>query len=438
MTAIGGWGIKQGAAGNGSPENGDPWVARIAAVVAILLILSSAIFFAPADLIVADERMGFVNPLKPSYIYFLTYGATAYLVMTRRFGLIPLGSVKILGSLVVLACLHLAWMPFVVDDDEIARTLVLRLNDIVMTFSFFLIFSSLTNFGLILGMVRLVTIATCILNVVVVVFSDQMPIPMAVFPGRAAGLFWDPNQCATFLAMSLPLICFRMATLPRVVLYLIILVGILFTFSREGLVLWALAVPLDLILRPGLVGLDTSKVLRSQMILTFSVAVLGISFSVLFPILFDALTPFLNADTMARLNGIDQGSANQRLQLVDIGLQMFVDAPFFGSGYGSTRLLSIGLSLHNMYLLMMVEFGLVGLAIYVYFLSSLFTIKARFGAIAGILFVVESLFTHSYFDNCYYGLLIVLYWRLAGGAEGRMPNAAGKEGGTVGGSTKGY
>jgi O-antigen ligase len=379
-------------------------------VLLVLLVLSSAVYFGQVGELEGDVRL-FANPLKPSLIYLLTYlfaGLVAMAMLARK---VTPACDGFIWLFVIFGALHVAWLPFAESDEVTTRTLVLRMNVVVMTICCQTILSAVSDMRGIIRAVRGVVWATCALNMLVILMPELFDVRMSVYAGRASGLYWDPNQCATFLALLLPLINFGLRRPLRWLQSLIVLVGIFFTFSREGALLWVVAVGLCELIQPG--EPRPKHLFRNTLLLGSFVLVLLIAFLLTWSDLIEALRPYLTTDTYARLSGSDEGSASERLLVLQAGLDVFSQDPLFGAGYASTRGWGYGVSVHNMLVLMLAEFGLVGGLWYLAFLGRILTIPLRFGFVLCGLISLGGLFTHSYFDLAYYMLLVVLYWRFA-------------------------
>ncbi|GGA27752.1 hypothetical protein GCM10011326_44830 [Salipiger profundus] len=309
--------------------------------------------------------------------------------------------------------LHVFWLPFVETASIVERTFVLRLNVVVMAICFQIILSFVVDYRAILKSVQLIVWGTALLNVFVVVMPQIFSVQMGSIQGRASGLYGNPNLCATFMAMLLPLMTFGKTLQVRFVHYIVVLIGIFFTFSRGGAVIWAVSVFLDLTFRPGAQGIRPKSIATNVLLsVLFSLLLLILVAVTWFDIL-DIVNPYLNADTIARLNGTDQGSGSERLFVLALGYEAFTQNPFFGGGFAATRNWGFEVSVHNMYILILAEFGVIGGLWYIDFLRRIFKFPGRFGIVLGTLMAIESVFTHSYFDLAHYMLLVMLYWRLS-------------------------
>lgn len=385
-------------------------------VALVLLVLSSATYFGQTESI-DSSAMTFHNPLKPSYIYITTYGATLILV-TAFTRWLPRPEAGLINLMVFFGVMHIAWLPFVGDQPTVTRTLELRLNVVVMTICFQIILSIVDDYRVILTSIRLVMIGTTLINAAVILAPDTFQVKMGVYEGRAAGLYWDPNQCATFICLMLPLATFGKSKQARLFYYSTSLPGVMFTFSRSGMITWVVAVLLDVILQPGDKKLNRISIQTNIAVAVLITGLFSAIMTIAWTDIVSYLMPSMNSDTLARVYGTDQGSSSERLLVFKLGLESFSSNPILGGGYAATRAWDYRVSVHNMFLLMLAEFGIIGGIWYFSFLRQVLRFPVRFGLMIGSILIVQSFFTHSYFDLPYYMLVVVIYWRvsfLAGG-----------------------
>lgn len=388
-------------------------VATFYVVVAILLSLSSAIHFGHATR--SSGVAFFENPLKPSYFYFFTFAVALGLAALQRGVRVDRVGLSLIAFFLAYGVMHILWIPFMGPLDDVAtRTLVLRINTVIMSICMIAIVSNVKNVSIIRFFCQLVIWSTCALNVIFVIVPELFPVRMSSVSGRAAGLYWDANQCATMLALSIPLICANVRLPLRLLNYVVVFVGVSFTFSRGGWVLWVLAVSLDLLLRPGFQIRSNSRIALNAAALFSMVLLAGALFSFMYQTIIESLKPYLTDDTLARMSGSDRGSGDERILLMKMGLEMFYSSPIFGGGFNVTRSWDYFVSVHNMFLLSLAEFGVVGFMLYGLYIYIISKIKGNFGLILAPLIVVLSFFTHSLFDFSYYSLLVILYWRVGG------------------------
>jgi hypothetical protein len=185
--------------------------------------------------------------------------------------------------------------------------------------------------------------------------------------GRAAGLYINPN--ITGCALMLGLI-FGIGILPqklRILYAVIVLVGIVLTFSRGAMICWFVVMG---------IFYATNSISRRHLVIWI---VSIISSSIIFG---SALSGLFDLDQLQRSgmvtanfdnirerlewfqNPKSEDSADSRVEVVAIAWRMFGDHPLFGNGLASTdNLNNWGISTHNMYLLHIADHGIFGLII---------------------------------------------------------------------------
>jgi O-antigen ligase len=222
--------------------------------------------------------------------------------------------------------------------------------------------------------------------------------------GRAAGFYLNPN-IAGFMIPCLGLIA--MPALPRWGRYLVwamVVVGTVVTFSRAAyLFLIVATIGLTWL---GYLGSRRRRFLFPALALALSAAfVLALSTGALYTVVAASpLGPHLNENAIQRLGGGEQSalendSTTQRAELVALALEHFSRSPLIGSGFNATNDWEIDQSTHNIYLLFMVEGGLIGLGVYLLLLGYL-TFRARdVGVLLALLVALQGLFNHNLLDD---------------------------------------
>ena len=179
-------------------------------------------------------------------------------------------------------------------------------------------------------------------------------------PGRGAGMFINANAAAALVLMGtigvLPHVPMRF----RAAILLAAVVGILPTFSRFGFIF----VLLLIIITASTKLLDHKQ--RFMLLLTIPLLAAGGAFY------HEYLLQSANANQniMARLAWFEtlgrevDFSARERAYVAQRAWSAFLESPLIGHGVGATLAKGQRVGTHNMYLLLMVEQGLIGLALY--------------------------------------------------------------------------
>lgn len=187
--------------------------------------------------------------------------------------------------------------------------------------------------------------------------------------GRSSG-FGNPNDYASYLVLFIPLILssllFQQTLFKRVgsvLLLLMTLIGLIITGSRGGIL------SLIFSLLVGLWALKHEKMIRFRTIMFVG------PFFILLCVGSYALAPSQVKETLEKkldskqMQGIDRFTSGRTLILRN-GLSLFIESPIYGHGQDTFAQLQeqrFGISAvaHNRYLSYMVEYGIIGLAIYI-------------------------------------------------------------------------
>ncbi|MEE9339871.1 MAG: O-antigen ligase family protein [Methylococcaceae bacterium] len=181
--------------------------------------------------------------------------------------------------------------------------------------------------------------------------------------GRSSGLYGNSNGAAEVLILGM-ILSYGIVPQKFKALFLItVLLGIIPTFSRSGIVSWFLVVFI----------LTATKVINKKIATTIALVVL-FSVVIALPILISFIGFSLEEEAeniLSRLdffssksNTISDGSAQDRFLVARAAFDYFSDSPFFGAGHSFTYHWEYTISTHNIYLSLMAEYGLLGIFIY--------------------------------------------------------------------------
>jgi len=218
-------------------------------------------------------------------------------------------------------------------------------------------------FGLIVFLV--VTVSSMLLNALGLIHGGAVALGRQ---GRYAG-FSEVNQYASYLVLFIPLLLsplfFREGFLIKIfssVMLIIAFAGLIATGSRGGLLSFSfcMLVYLGLLYHQKIFGL------RSVILLTFVIFILGgVSYVIAPSEVKQTLSTKLNP---ASSEDLDQYSSGRTL-VWRAGLLLFLDSPIYGHGQNTFMPLvrkryGISGNSHNDYLLYMVEYGIIGLVVF--------------------------------------------------------------------------
>jgi O-Antigen ligase len=333
-----------------------------------LAVSAVLIFFTSLD-VYLWETVKLVPPV--SYIY-LFIAATLLLILIAKFSKVRYGVpielvVWCIGYAAISSFSFLILLSFPSYAEETGiQQLRTRILSEVFLVVMFLVFSKYPKVQ------TLARLAIC-LAVVLAVFNNLLefidPLAFAGLnnTGRAAGFYINPNitGCALMLGMI-----FGIGVLPqklRIFYALIVLVGVVMTFSRGAMFGWLFVMGI----------FYKSELISRKQTLIWVVSILGISF-----LFGSVLSTIFDLDELQRSglvtanfdnirerlewfqNPKSEDSADSRLEVVAIAWKMFGNHPLLGNGLASTdNLNNWGISTHNMYLLHIADHGILGIVI---------------------------------------------------------------------------
>jgi O-antigen ligase len=210
-------------------------------------------------------------------------------------------------------------------------------------------------------------VIACGLNWFDVLFPSRL-VPLGfqgANPGRGAGLFINANGAAAFVLMA------TIAVLPyapmraRAAVLLVCVTAVAPTFSRFGWIFAALLIVMAIILKL----LDRRQVL--VILLTVPLLLAGAG------VYYEFMLQSGNENLIGRLAWFQtfgeqyDFSMRERAFVAQRAWERFLDSPLYGHGIGVTLAKGARVGTHNMYVLLMAEQGLIGLALYLSLLGIL-------------------------------------------------------------------
>lgn len=377
------------------------------------ILFQAAIYFTVAERFIQEQ---WATSLLPKYWYLSTLGSALAIIVARPWIVRDLPHHFIVWLWVYLC--HTIVLFLMSSQSAVV------MEDLIHRFSFIALLAAFVVMVQVEGTVRTVRLALFLTMVFAVVMNvmDFIEPTWTVTPGRAAGTYREPNLAGEVLALGMVL---SIKVVPRNLrlLYCFFLgFGILVTFSRGGWLLWALGV-IGLVLT-GSIGYQR-KVLPTVAIGFVSIIIMYSLVSGKFGDFFTAtgLDTYLTGDTTRRL-GIEQKefvAIDDREASYVAAWLMFQEHPWFGHGLGygwewSSHLpRDLGYSSfdrpHNMYLLALLEGGVIAVAIFVGLLVILWYTSDPNGRVFVVLYAVGSMGIHTNLE--FPGLLLMIALALA-------------------------
>ncbi len=375
-------------------------VPEFAAIAALLLLYSYAAYYLFGQ---------GVALLQPNFVYLLIYVLSVLVLVTDRRGSEGVAQhsllIATLASLLVLMALQF----IVVDVGQEGLALFVGRVHFLLTFmAMSAILSACTRLDLIVRVVATVVVVSCVINLGEFFLAGSVIAWLSNVPGRAAGFYENSNDSAMFIAMAIPLVALNTNTRARWAFYGLTLAGVYVTFSRGGLIAWALFVAVSELAQ----GHRRGWGVRAMVFGLGGFVAIGIIslFSTdIARLMTETLWPYLDANTSARIEFLSNDSTQERMMVLERGFEAFAAAPLFGNGVGYTYAWDFPVSVHNMMVLMLAEMGLVGGVWYVLFLWSLWSYGRPYGALAFLVILVTGLFTHNHLERPAVAMAIALY-----------------------------
>lgn len=174
--------------------------------------------------------------------------------------------------------------------------------------------------------------------------------------GRADGFFLNPNQSSVMLLLLTSLILPNYKKIgfkvPQSILLLIVLLGIVSTFSKAGFVGYLIMLAY-LFLRP-----KSLSIINKSIIILFIFIILQNFQSI---INFLEFTELVGQNSILRIQFYEQtDSLTSRLDVFSVAYESFKNSPIFGHGIGYNYIWSLGYGSHIIYFFYLIDLGIIG------------------------------------------------------------------------------
>ncbi|MFM9863553.1 MAG: O-antigen ligase family protein [Micropepsaceae bacterium] len=277
----------------------------------------------------------------------------------------------------------------------------------------FFLLGACIRLDFVIAAVGVIALLGCAINVVEFFFAGTSFDWLSTVPGRAAGFYGNSNDAAMFIALAVPIVAMNVSPRSRWIFYALTFVGVYVTFSRGGLVVWASLVAMsELMLGYGRRGWGTRVTLALISCLGL-VGLLSFVSADASRTLTETLWPYLDANTIARVEFASNDSTAERMLLIERGLEAFSEAPLLGQGVGYTHSWDASASVHNMMILLLAEQGLLGGVWFLALLAVLWSYGRPYGVAIAIAVFVSGLFSHNHLERPALALVVALYLAVA-------------------------
>lgn len=282
------------------------------------------------------------------------------------------------------------------SQDAVAVQALITLGESVLTLAgLVFLMSDRVRLRITVKTMALVAVSGSIIN-----WWDFFEPTFTKLPGRAAGLYIAPNIAGNVIAMAMAAGVGAVPRRLRIVYLLLCGTGIFVTFSREAWIIWGLAV--FWLGWQGGVGSRRRRFAAVGVACIVGFGFTGLLFSgQLAPVVaHSSLKQYLDPHTAARLgigaSVLSGESATQHEDLIYDSLQEAASAPWLGHGLGFTSEWRYSLGPHDMYLLFLVEGGVIGAILYIGLMCLLWRAGVGASKVVALQVIVSGLFSHTH------------------------------------------
>ena len=291
---------------------------------------------------------------------------------------------------VFVLCVGLSYLASAGAPEQL-RALKTAMISVAMLVAFMAVFTGQREVRAARIAMTLVVIVSILLNVVD--FSGIYTFSLA--SGRAAGMYVNPNLSALYLVLGLVLTVSLVPKRLRLKYAYLVGLGVLLTFSRSGVLTWLIA--LYWLSKNGMFSLS-----RRVLLLTLA-GLLSLALVVQFRVSILEATGadhFLSENARQRLyfDYKTDGSVQGRIAVAERSWELIRAKPLMGHGIGAHSVWRTNVQPHNMFLLLGVELGVLGVLLYIGWLLVLWRKNSHISQVFVATIFVASLFSHNILD----------------------------------------
>lgn len=247
-------------------------------------------------------------------------------------------------------------------------------------------------------------------------------------PGRGASFYLNSNETATLLISFALIATTRLRLVAVYLLWVVVTVGVLLTFSRSGWGLLILAL-FGLTMIGKLGGGKGRFVLLIVVAVIFAVVLTAyLSGDLYVWVSRSSLAEYLDPNTLERLGSrgaaIDDYSSLEREDVFRFGVQKFLESPFIGWGVGYGYVWAESVNTHNMPLALAVDFGILGPLFYFGWFAVMIYRTKGVARLLAVILLITGLSTHNQLE--FLADALVLAFVVSASADPRqLTNSAG-------------
>lgn len=285
-----------------------------------------------------------------------------------------------------------------------------RIRDVVLLSALLAIFLMLrSHLDFLRKLIVLAVVLGVLVNLVSLLHNNFLRPPGVTWAYRPGGFYINPNESGVALLLGLALSLDVLPKRSREIFAVFVLAGVAATFSREALLLWVIVVVLSISFR--------QMRWKALVILFVVLAACAAIFAIVVMkghVLNEYVLSYYRYTTQ-RFEVFIRGphvdpSDVYRIELLRAGWALFVAHPWIGNGIGSTYHWHLSTSTHNMYLLYMDDYGIIGVFLYPLLIWCM--VRGAVGDVRrvawtmAIMFLIWGFFDHNIVQN-YYSLFAI-------------------------------
>jgi len=251
---------------------------------------------------------------------------------------------------------------------------------------------------------------TTIFNSILLIYDFMRPGLFIAFDseiynaGRATAMFLNSNIAGTVLLLGMIFSIDITKKQWREVYLLVILFGVLTTFSRSAILLYAIILVIYFVKK---------KINRKKVLIYIGIAISFLTTAIASVIGYLKNNDISTSNIEGRIAFIlslgqegQNHSSDERLWIVQKAFEIYTQNPFFGNGFAATRVWEYPVSPHNFYATSLAEYGLLAILI-LPLLLYMVKINAQ-GMILQTAYIfiffiaIKSIFTHNILESIFY------------------------------------
>jgi len=355
-----------------------------------------------------------LTAIKPAYWYMLSISAGfIYLFLSGKLKIKFDSSLYMIAWAAILFLFSALSYTISIQPEAGFQTLISWMESLLLLILFIYIFQDEAILHFAAKSLVLVLFISVLINYYDFVFPGMFSKDI----GRAAGMYENANISGGYLVFGMVISVWVFPKRMRSLYCIFIATGVIVTFSRSSMMMWAMAMLL-LAWKNAFVVSRGPAIMSMFVLMLFLVLTLvsGVWFKVFQAVGVDS---YLSENAKNRIGGsfIEQkdNASLSRQYAAKLAWGLFIKSPIIGHGLGSTQEGNTAVGAHNMYLRLAVEMGIIGFIFIVALIVILWKSSSNVASIIAILYTFLSFFTHNSIEQV--AMQIIIAMSVAGTLE---------------------